>query len=109
MSKDVRLTERGLRVLRCLIDQPRISRSGAEIGRSTSIGSGTLYPLLARFEAAGLLTSRWEDADAHDVGRPRRRLYRLTVLGQRRAHEALSGFQLHDGAAAWAVPYQSAG
>jgi DNA-binding PadR family transcriptional regulator len=43
---------------------------------------GTLYKALARMEAAGLLESRWEDADAAVAdGRPRRRLYRVTPLG----------------------------
>lgn len=44
---------------------------------------GTLYKALSRLERAGLLTSKWEDADlATDVGRPRRRLYRVTDLGE---------------------------
>ena len=42
---------------------------------------GTLYKALGRLEDAGLLTSRWEDADAAE-GRPRRRLYRVTSAGQ---------------------------
>jgi DNA-binding PadR family transcriptional regulator len=44
---------------------------------------GTLYRALARMEAGGLLKSRWEDADvAAAEGRPRRRLYRVTGLGE---------------------------
>ena len=44
---------------------------------------GTLYKALGRLERAGLLTSEWEDADlATDEGRPRRRLYRVTDLGE---------------------------
>lgn len=43
---------------------------------------GTLYKALGRMEDAGLLESRWEDPDvAAAVGRPRRRLYRITPLG----------------------------
>jgi PadR family transcriptional regulator len=103
MIKDVRLSESGLRVLRFMIDQQRASRSGAEIAAATKIGSGTLYPLLARLEAAGWFTSQWEDVDPREVGRPRRRLYKLTGLGQRRSREHLSGLQLGTGAAAWAT------
>jgi DNA-binding PadR family transcriptional regulator len=45
---------------------------------------GTLYKALDRMERAGLLQSRWEDPDtAMDEGRPRRRLYRITAVGQR--------------------------
>ncbi|MBK7724591.1 MAG: helix-turn-helix transcriptional regulator [Dehalococcoidia bacterium] len=43
---------------------------------------GTLYKALDRLVKAGLLTSRWEDAQAAaDEERPRRRLYRLTAAG----------------------------
>ena len=67
------------------------------------IDEGTLYPLLARLEAAGWATSQWEDVDPREAGRPRRRLYRLTGVGQRRAREALSGLQLGTGTPAWAT------
>jgi PadR family transcriptional regulator PadR len=103
MDHDVRLSERGLRVLRFMIEQPRTSRSGAEIAKATKVGSGTLYPLLARLEATGWFTSQWEDVDPHEAGRPRRRLYKLTGVGQRRAREALSGLQLGTGVPAWAT------
>jgi PadR family transcriptional regulator, regulatory protein PadR len=103
MDEDVRLSERGLRVLRLMIEQPRALRSGAEIAKATKIGSGTLYPLLARLEAAGWFESQWEDVDPREVGRPRRRLYRLTGVGQRRAGEALSALQLGTGAPVWAT------
>jgi PadR family transcriptional regulator, regulatory protein PadR len=50
---------------------------------------GTLYKALARLEDAGLLVSRWEDADlAAADGRPRRRLYRITTAGQAAYTEA---------------------
>jgi PadR family transcriptional regulator, regulatory protein PadR len=42
------------------------------------LGHGTLYKALARLEQGGVLTSRWEDVDASEAGRPRRRLYRVT-------------------------------
>ena len=44
---------------------------------------GTLYKALARMEKAGLLESSWEDPQvAADEGRPRRRSYRVTVVGE---------------------------
>lgn len=44
---------------------------------------GTLYKALGRMETAGLLDSRWEDPDlAVEQNRPRRRLYRVTPLGE---------------------------
>jgi DNA-binding PadR family transcriptional regulator len=103
MEQDVRLSERGLRVLRFMIEQPGTARSGAEIARATKIGSGTLYPLMARFEEAGWFTSEWENVDPHEAGRPRRRLYRLTGIGRRRTHEALSGLQFGMEAPVWST------
>ena len=49
-------------------------------GSRALTGHGTLYKALGRLEEFGLLTSRWEDADAAE-GRPRRRLYELTPQG----------------------------
>jgi DNA-binding PadR family transcriptional regulator len=45
---------------------------------------GTLYKALDRLERGGYLDSRWEDPMvAADEGRPRRRFYRLTNVGER--------------------------
>ena len=45
---------------------------------------GTLYKALSRMERAGLLESDWEDPlVAAERGRPRRRLYRVTLAGAR--------------------------
>lgn len=49
----------------------------------TLTAHGTLYKALDRMEKAGLLESRWEDPHAAAAeGRPRRRLYRVTGLGE---------------------------
>ena len=57
-------------------------------GGSLDLPEGTVYPALHRLEAAGLLASSWSE------GARRRRVYRLTVrgereLGQRRAEWSL--------------------
>jgi len=50
---------------------------------------GTLYKALERLEGMGFLDSRWEDPQlAADDGRPRRRFYRVTVVGERAAADA---------------------
>lgn len=54
------------------------------------LGHGTLYKALGRLERGGLLESRWEEIDPTAVGRPARRLYRVTggaagALAQSRA------------------------
>ena len=43
-----------------------------------SIKGGTLYPLLTRFEAAGLLTTEWRAGD----GGPGRKYFALTPAGR---------------------------
>ncbi|NEW95485.1 PadR family transcriptional regulator [Rhodopseudomonas sp. BR0G17] len=78
------------------------ARSGAEIHLETKIGSGTLYPLLARLEQAGWLVSEWETIDPSAEGRPRRRYYSITGEGQRAAREALEPLQW-GGTPAWQV------
>jgi DNA-binding PadR family transcriptional regulator len=51
---------------------------------------GTLYKALERLERAGLLESRWEEPELAAAGRrPRRRLYRVTGLGERAHGEAV--------------------
>lgn len=56
-------------------------RYGFEIMRVSELPSGTVYPLLRRLEAGGLVRSRWEDADPAEEGRPRRRYYEVTPEG----------------------------
>ncbi|MBI3447700.1 MAG: PadR family transcriptional regulator [Acidobacteria bacterium] len=48
-----------------------------------ALSAGTVYPLLARLKADGLLESEWVEADA---GHPRK-YYQLTSVGRRRAAE----------------------
>lgn len=63
---------------------------GFEIMRATGLPSGTVYPLLRRLEAGGLVRSRWEDQDrAHADGRPARRYYEATREGQSALARAL--------------------
>lgn len=58
-------------------------RHGFEIMRATHLPSGSVYPLLRRLEAAGLVDSRWERAaQAHDEGRPQRRYYAMSPAGR---------------------------
>jgi PadR family transcriptional regulator PadR len=47
------------------------------------VSEGTVYPLLSRLKAMGLVTSEWVESDA---GHPRK-YYALTAAGRRRARE----------------------
>lgn len=100
-ENDVRLTQPTLKVLRFLLETPREGRSGAEMAKATKVGSGTLYPMLARLEAASWLTSEWEMIDPKEAGRPRQRFYKLTGTGYRHAHAALADLQMAVGELSW--------
>jgi DNA-binding PadR family transcriptional regulator len=101
MADEIRLSGPTLKVLKLMLEKPREGRSGAEISRTLGIGSGTLYPLLARLENADWMRSEWEQVDPSEVGRPRKRFYKLTGQGQTRARKALAELQTSPGALVW--------
>jgi PadR family transcriptional regulator PadR len=70
-------------VLSTMLADPGRAMYGLELIETTGLRGGTLYPLVARLERAGLLESAWEPPAAE--GRPRRRYYRLTRDGAARA------------------------
>ncbi|WP_296168967.1 PadR family transcriptional regulator [uncultured Brevundimonas sp.] len=59
-------------------------RHGYDLARVTGLKSGTLYPLLIRLNADGLLEAEWRASD--EPGRPPRHVYRLTQSGLQLAH-----------------------
>jgi DNA-binding PadR family transcriptional regulator len=64
-------------------------RYGFEIMRVIDLPSGTVYPLLRRLEASGLVRSDWEVRDeAHADRRPARRYYKATEFGRTALAEA---------------------
>jgi PadR family transcriptional regulator PadR len=80
-KRDVRMSFQTLKVLEAFLENPGEELSGADVHKRSGIASGTLYPILLRLESAGWFISRWEAIDPASVGRPRRRLYRLTRSG----------------------------
>jgi PadR family transcriptional regulator PadR len=91
-ERDVRMSLQTLRVLEAFLENPTDELSGADVQKRSDIASGTLYPILLRLESAGWFVSRWEAVDPSSVGRPRRRLYRLTPGGLTRASEVFASF-----------------
>ena len=77
-------------VLRTLLADPAAEMYGLQICTEAGLPSGTIHPILARFERLGWLRSRWEDVVPQAEGRPRRRYYRLTEDGAERARIALA-------------------
>jgi PadR family transcriptional regulator, regulatory protein PadR len=90
--KEVRISLQTLHVLEAFLENPADELAGADLQKRSRLASGTLYPILLRLESAGWFVSRWEAVDPTQVGRPRRRLYRLTPSGLARASEVFSSF-----------------
>jgi len=85
MARFRRPSEPALRLLGALCAAPAEWRYGYDLTKDTGIGAGTLYPLLGRWAAQGLLEAEWRPADA--PGRPPRHAYRLTRTGLAFARE----------------------
>jgi PadR family transcriptional regulator PadR len=83
-----RMTIPTQRVLEVLLEQDE--SYGSQIGAYCHLPSGTVHPILARLEGLGWVTSRWEDIDSSQAGRPARRYYRLTGNGRGHARAALA-------------------
>lgn len=99
---DPRITGPTLKVMGTLVTSPSPEMSGVEITRATKLSSGTLYPILIRLEAAGWLESRWEAEEPTELGRPRRRFYRVTGVGAAKARSAFDDLAPAFGRPAWA-------
>lgn len=82
------------KVLAAFLEDPTREQYGFALLRLTGVKSGSLYPFLDRLEKRGWLKSWDETIDEHSEGRPRRRLYRLTGLGEREARKAVASFYL---------------
>jgi PadR family transcriptional regulator, regulatory protein PadR len=78
------------RVLRVLLDDTAAPRYGYDLMKAARLPSGTLYPMLARLQAEGLVTSEWEPQPQDASGRPPRKYYQLTGEGIRVARLELA-------------------
>ena len=76
------------RVLRVFLADPAAPRYGYDLMKASKLPSGTLYPMLARLQEQGLVSSAWEPTEAG--GRPPRRYYRLTDEGAETARQELA-------------------
>jgi DNA-binding PadR family transcriptional regulator len=93
MVDKVRMSGPTLKLLKVFLEHPKEALSGAQITKITNVGSGTLYPLLQRLADAGWIIGDWEKIDPSEVGRPKRRLYKLTRSGQVAALKELAQYQ----------------
>jgi DNA-binding PadR family transcriptional regulator len=86
-----RMTKQTLRLLEVLLTDPTHEWFGVQLMEAADMKSGTAYPILHRLEADGWLSSAAEDIDPKIEGRPRRRFYKLSGIGQREAESVVEG------------------
>jgi PadR family transcriptional regulator, regulatory protein PadR len=87
----VRLTYPTALVLQALLHG---RHHGFDIMDATGLASGTVYPILRRLDAEGLVRSRWErEGLARREQRPPRRYYELTSGGTALAHNAAARYR----------------
>lgn len=79
MSRSRALSPQALAVVAVLADTDDWCH-GYDLTARAGVQSGTLYPLLMRLEAQGLLEARW--VESPQPGRPPRHVYRLTDAGR---------------------------
>ncbi|MGD9905672.1 MAG: PadR family transcriptional regulator [Vicinamibacterales bacterium] len=78
-------------VLQALLDGRHY---GFDVMDATGLPSGTVYPILRRLNADGVVRSRWErEGIARQEQRPPRRYYELTPSGSALAREAIRRMQ----------------
>ena len=67
---------------------------GFDIMDATALASGTVYPILRRLEAEGIVKSKWErEGVARREQRPPRRYYELSPAGAALARDAASRYR----------------
>lgn len=79
MSRTRALSPQALAVVAVLADSQGWHH-GYDLMSQAGVKSGTLYPLLMRLEAQGMLQARW--VDSPEPGRPARHVYQLTPAGR---------------------------
>ena len=79
-------------VLAVLVEQERYGYELSQLLAAAGLGQvkgGTLYPLLARLEAAGLVTTRWQPGEQG----PGRKYYQITEAGRAQLDVQAAGWR----------------
>jgi PadR family transcriptional regulator PadR len=101
-----RLSDPAAAVLGLFVLEPHRGQFGAGIIEQTEIPSGSLYPILHRFEKDGVLTSSWEDFDVAIAERRRpRKLYRLRPGSEEAATRLLREWEAAHGKRTVSIPH----
>lgn len=87
MGLGFKVTDATLDVLEVLLEGDE-QLYGLKIAKAAGRPTGSVFPILARLEQAGWVTSEWESSEPAAKG-PRRRFYRLSGAGSPGARELL--------------------
>jgi len=98
------ITAATMKVLTEFLNTPQREQYGFGLMRTTGVKAGSLYPILDRLVAAGWLHVEDESIDVVAERRPKRKLYRLTALGEREGRRAVRQFFENVGPAPHWVP-----
>lgn len=93
MAAELRITDNIVAIFNTMLERPRKGWYGLEIASAAGIGSATIYAALTRMERAELVEASWEAEAPTELGRPQRRLYKLTVAGAEVGREALANYR----------------
>src|SRR6266851_1153679 len=100
----MKLSKASAKVLMEFLANPKQDQYGFGLMKATGVKSGSLYPILDRFEDLRWIEGYDEVIDQRAEGRPRRRLYRLTGIGRPAAKQAVTDFYRDLGPAPSWVP-----
>jgi len=79
---------------------------GLDVIDRTGLSAGTVYPALRRLEETGRIAGEWEEeVDAHTKGRPARRYYSITSVGQEALAEAKAQIAARQRSLGWVDPH----
>ena len=94
-------------VLGAFLADPQCPMYGVELHEATGLPTGTIYPILSRFNDLGWLSSTWEDVEPRQRGRPQRHYHQLTEYGTEQARKALATAPTQIGRVAFRPPDQA--
>ena len=87
-----RVTGPTLKVLSLFLERHPEPLSGADLINAKKLLSGTLYPILDRLSAVGILEGEWESGDPSALGRPLKKLYKLSGEGVLQASQIVQEY-----------------
>lgn len=88
-----RRTRRLMAIAAALLRHPDTQHYAYELSKQAGVRTGTIYPILWRWLADGWLADGWDPPLAE--GRPGRRWYTVTRLGERELRRILPAPEMH--------------